>query len=96
MYARLGYARMAPGSRARWDAARPQLLTLVREQPGFVSATALYNAVADEGGYFTVWATREAAEAAGAVIAPKLQELLAEVLLGDRTIRVFEVVETID
>ena len=93
MYARLALTRLAPGSRARWDAVRPQILALIREQPGFVSSTPLYDAATNEGGLLGVWETAEASHAAGVALQPKVRELLGDIAQGPPTIRVFDVPE---
>ena len=50
---------------------------LMKQQQGFKSVVWLYDESAGEYGALSVWDTREDADAAGAALAPKLQELWA-------------------
>jgi hypothetical protein len=66
---------------------------LYRAQTGFKNLFLIGDDSGGDYGSFSVWESREAAEAANAVIAPQLQQALSDKLQGSASRWFFEVLE---
>jgi hypothetical protein len=92
MYARFSVVSMGPGARARMEQLASRLDAMFRAQPGFRGVTFVMDDAAGDYGSFSLWETREAAEAASAVINP----VVAEIFKGMLTPWIFEVFDPTD
>ena len=93
MFARLVTVHMRPGSRyvaerlaGRWQAGVAML-------PGFVSVSFFLDDEAGEYGYFSLWRTREDAETVIDEMGDQVDNALAEMETGPRSLRIYEVYE---
>ncbi|MFQ5912566.1 MAG: antibiotic biosynthesis monooxygenase family protein [Nitrospinota bacterium] len=93
MYARLAIIPVESGMRSRMQKLDDQVATLYKAQKGFKSVTFLEDDAVDEHGSFSLWETKEDAEAAGAIGVSVLRENASDILKGPPTIRWFEVYE---
>jgi hypothetical protein len=95
MFARLVRFSFGPGA---FDAAKQlsnDLLPQISAQPGCKSATTFGEQASGEYGLFVLWESREAADAASAVIGPQLQRHLSENNARDSaTMNLFEVIDS--
>jgi heme-degrading monooxygenase HmoA len=93
MYARLVIFKGGPGQRATIEQLVDQFDPLYRAQTGFQNLFIIGDDCTGEYGSFSVWESREAADAANAVIAPQLQQALTDKLQGPPSRWFFEVLE---
>ena len=89
MYARFSVVSMGPGMRARMEELAEQLTPVFRAQRGFRSVTFVMDDAAGDYGSFSLWDSKEDAEAASAEINPRV----AEIFKGMLTPWIFEVYE---
>jgi heme-degrading monooxygenase HmoA len=95
MYARLVIFKLGPGEGATIRALAEEFDPLYRALPGFKELRVLADEARCEYGSFSVWESKDDAEAANAVIAPELQRALAGRLQGAPNRWFFEVVEAL-
>ncbi len=93
MYARWVVLMLKPGADVTIGSLVTQFTPLYRAQPGFASVTFVGDEATGECGSLSVWASREAAEAAGAALLPQLQQVVAGLLIGPPTSRFYAVYE---
>jgi heme-degrading monooxygenase HmoA len=93
MYPRVVIFKLGQGERSTIQALAAAFDPLYRAQPGFNELYVLGNQVSGEYGSFSVWESKDDAEAADAMIAPQLQQALAGRLQGAPTRWFFDVVE---
>jgi heme-degrading monooxygenase HmoA len=89
MYARFSVVSVGPEMRARMEALADQLAERFRSLPGFRSVTFVMDDATGDYGSFSLWDTREDAEAASAVVVPHV----ARIFQGMLTPWIFEVYE---
>jgi len=93
MYATLTTLQLGPGMRSAGEKTADQSASLLKNLKGFKSATFFAD---DEIGQYlslNVWETKEDAEAAWAIIGPKMQEAIGSILKAPPTRQVFELYE---
>jgi heme-degrading monooxygenase HmoA len=93
MYARLVIFKVGPGNRSAIKKLVDEFDSLYRAQRGFRHVFIIEDAATGEYGSFSVWESKEDAEAANAVIAPRLQQALRGLLQGPPNRWVFEVLQ---
>jgi hypothetical protein len=94
MFARLTRFKADPSACARLEQlTREALLPLFREQPGFQRLQLLEDHAEGRFAGLSYWDSREAAEAAGAVIDSSVKGVLAGLVDGKLRPRLFEVFE---
>jgi quinol monooxygenase YgiN len=93
MYARMVIFKLGPGEGSTIRALAEEFHPLYRAQSGFEQLYVLGDEVGGEYGSFSVWESKDDAEAANAVIAPQLQRALAGRLQGPANRWFFEAVE---
>jgi heme-degrading monooxygenase HmoA len=93
MHARLVIFKLAPGQRSTIQALARQFDPLYRAQPGFNELYVIADDLSGQYGSFSVWESQADADAANAVIAPRLQRALAGRLQDPPNRWFFEVVE---
>ena len=93
MYARISLARLKAGTSDDWrrmiDAYDPQ----IRQWPGFVDATYYCDDEAGIAGSLTIWASKDAEEAAAARIDDKTHEIMAAMYQDTPTVHLLQVYE---
>ena len=93
MYARLVIFKVGPGKHSTIKGLVDEFDDLYRAQKGFRHVFILGDEASGEYGSFSVWESKEDAEAANAVIAPRLQQALSGLLQGPPERWGFEVLE---
>ena len=93
MYVRLVRFSFGPGKHAEAQSLAKELIPAIRELKGCSNATFFGDDTDRSYGLFVLWASREEADAAAAVIGPRLQAGLAGNVQGPPDIRLFEVIE---
>ena len=93
MHARLVIFKLGPGDDSTIRAQAEEFDPLYRAQTGFRQLHVLADAVSGEYGSFSVWDSKDDAEAANAAIAPQLQRELAGRLQGAPNRWLFQVIE---
>ena len=93
MYSRLVTFRVGPGKRSTIEELVDEFDPLYRAQKGFRHLFVIGDDATGEYGSFSVWETKEDAEAANAVIAPRLQQALTGLLEGPPDRWFFKVLE---
>jgi heme-degrading monooxygenase HmoA len=91
MYARLVRFACNPGEEAAAHALAKDVLPLIAGQPGCESVTVFGDDNDGEFGLFVLWDSQPNADAASAVVRPKLDEHLAGHLKAPPDARLFEV-----
>ena len=92
MYARLVRFTFGPGKHPQAEELAHALVPEIRTQPGCNTVTFFGDATSGEYGLFVLWESKEDAEAATAVIGPRLQQGLAGNVQGPPDIRLYEVI----
>jgi quinol monooxygenase YgiN len=92
MFVRLVYFNYGPGRRQEADALAAELGPLIRSQPGCSSATFFGDDADGQYGIFVVWDTQAHADAAAAIVAPRLERHLAGKVKAQPTRRLFDVI----
>ena len=82
-----------PGKHAEAQSLAKELVPAIRAQKGCSSATFFGDDTDGSYGLFVLWASQEEADAAAAVIGPRLQAGLAGNVQGPPDIRLFQVIE---
>ena len=93
MYATMTLFTAKPGMREKMEKLVDEMTPGIRGLKGFKSHTFFVDLEVDEYGGFSLWESKEDAEAALAVTGPRLQEALSDIVKGPPTRRVFEVYE---
>jgi heme-degrading monooxygenase HmoA len=93
MHARLVIFKLGPGQRSTIQALARQFDPLYRAQPGFKELYVIADDVSGQYGSYSVWESQADADAANAVIAPRLQRALAGHLQDPPNRWLFEVLE---
>ena len=91
MYARLTTFALRPGTRAEAEEIAVLFFRLLGEQPGHRHSTFYFTQDGDQLGSFSVWDTREHAEAVTESVRGLALEALGEVLEGTWTTQMLEV-----
>ncbi len=94
MYASMTMFTMPPRMREKMEQLADQMLAAMKQMPGFVSITFVMNEEVNEYGGFALWKTRRDAEAAMSQTGPKLEEALADTVIGPLRRKLFEVYES--
>ena len=93
MYARLVIFKVGPGNRSTIEKLVEEFDHLYQAQKGFKHVFIIGEDATGEYGSFSVWESEKDAEAANAVIAPRLQQALTGLLQGPPDRWFFEVLE---
>ena len=93
MYVRRVRFTFGPGKHAEAQSLAKELVPAIRALKGCSSATFFGDDTDGSYGLFVLWASQEEADAAAAVIGPRLQAGLAGNVQGPPDIRLFEVIE---
>lgn len=91
MYARLLQFDLGPGQREFAEGRADVFAPVIAALKGHISTTFMADFDNGEVGTLTVWETFEDAEAAGAELAPWLQQALGDKLKGPPTIKILEI-----
>lgn len=94
MYVRLVRFAFGPGKHAAAEALAAELVSAISEQKGCSHVSFFGNADDGEYGLVVLWETTADAEAASAVIQPRLQAGLAGNVQAPPDIRLFEVIQS--
>ena len=94
MYATLLTLTLGQGMHSAGEKMADQLAPALRAMKGFKAVTYFGDDTTGEYGSFTLWETKEDAEAAAAVIHPKLEKAMSSIAKATQTRRFFEVYET--
>ena len=94
MFARLVNFNFGPGQQQAAETLAADLGPLIISQPGCASATFFGDDAEGEYGIFVLWATRAQADAAAAVVSPRLEQHLAGKVRAQPVRRLFEVIGT--
>lgn len=92
MYLRLVRFTLLEGSRSRAQAMADDLIPAIKQQPGCMSAMSFGGGADGENGICVLWDSQEHANAAAAVISPKLEQHLAGNVRGQPDRRLFAVI----
>ena len=93
MYARLVMFTLGPGTRPTAEKLAAQFAAALSAQKGFRNATFVGDDEAGEYGALSLWESREAAEAAAAVLDPQMDQALSGLVQGPPTVRLLGVYE---
>lgn len=91
MYARLTTFALRPGTRAEAEEIAGRFFQLLCEQPGHRHSTFYFTEGGDQFGSFSVWDSREHAEAVTQNVRVAAQAALGELLEGTWTTQILEV-----
>ena len=91
MYLRLVRFTLSEGNRSGAQAIADDLIPAIKQQPGCMSATFFGGGEDGEGGLCVLWDSQQHADAAAAIISPRLQQHLAGKVSGQPEIRLFPV-----
>ena len=94
MYAQLVMLTLGPGARSTAEKMADQFGPALRVMQGFKTVTFFGDETTGEYGSLTLWETKEDAEAAAAVMRPKLEQAVSGIAKAPPTRRFFEVYET--
>jgi len=93
MYAQLVMLTLGPGTRSTVKKIADQFAPALRAMQGFKTITFFGDETTGEYGSLTLWETKEDAEAAAAVMRPKLEQAVSGIAKAPPTRRFFEVYE---
>lgn len=93
MYVRLVRFTMNGQGRAKAQGLANDLVPAIKSQPGCAGATFFGNESDGEFGLIVLWETKDDADAAAAVIGPRLSQGLQGNVEGPPTIGLFEVIK---
>ena len=91
MYASLTPLNLGPGMRAAGEKMADQFAPVLKNLKGFKGVTFFGDATVCEYNTLIIWESKEDAEAANTIMAPKIQEAAGSILKGPSTRKVFEV-----
>jgi hypothetical protein len=92
MVARLVSFNFGSGQPAPAEALAAELGPLIRSQPGCSSATVFGDDADGQYGIFVLWDTQEQADAAAAIVSPRLEHHLAGNVKAPPSRRLFKVI----
>jgi quinol monooxygenase YgiN len=92
MYVRLVRFTFGPGKHAAAEKLAKDLVPAISAQPGSRAVTCFGDQQSGEYGLYVLWDSKEEADAAAAVIGPRLQQHLAGHTQGPADIRLLEVI----
>ena len=92
MFVRLVRFAFGPGKHPAAEALGNTLVPAIREQAGCTSVVFFGDPSDGEYGLYVLWDSQENADAAAAIIRPRLNEGLAGNALGPPDVRLFEVI----
>jgi len=92
MYARLTTFPLRPGSRAEVEEGNADWAALLVVQPGFRRCLFYFTAEEDQFGSFSLWDSREHAEAVGPALGAALGQSMGPVVQGPPTTTIVEIV----
>ena len=92
MFLRHVYFNLGPGKRTAAQALEAEIGPLIRSQPGCAGATFFGDDTDGQYRIFVLWDTRAHADAAAAVVGPRLERHLAGNVTTNPTRRLFEVI----
>ena len=93
MYAQLVMIALGPGMRPAAEKLADQFAPVVKTQKGFKSITFFGDEEVGEYGSFSLWETKEDAEADATVMAPKVEQAVSGIAKEPPTRQIFEVYE---
>ena len=93
MYVRQVRFTLGSGNHTAAQELANQLIPAIRDLSGCRSATFFGDEASGEYGLVVLWESREEADAASAVIGPRLQQGLSGIAQGPPDIRLFEAME---
>lgn len=93
MYASTTMFSMPSGMRKKMEQLADQMLTGMRQMPGFVSITFVMDEEANEYGGIAIWKTKEDAKAALERTGSELKKALADTVIGPLRRKLFDVYE---
>ena len=93
MYAQLLTLTLGSGMRSAGEKLADQFAPALRAMKGFKTVTFFGDETTGEIGSLTLWETKEDAEAAAAVMGPKLEQAVSGIAKAPPTRRFFEVYE---
>ena len=93
MYARLVRFTLGPGARSAAEKVADEFVPAIRAQKGCKECVFIGDDEDGEYGMVVLWDTKEEADAAAAVIGPRLASTLAEIVKEPASMRLFEVYE---
>ena len=93
MYAQLLTLTLGQGMRSAGEKLADQFAPTLRAMQGFKTVTFFGDETTGEYGSLTLWETKEDAEAAAAVMGPKLEQAVSGIAKAPPTRRFFEVYE---
>ena len=91
MYASLSTFNLGPGMRPAGEKLADQAAQLIKNLKGFKEATFFADSEVGEYMSLIIWESKEDADAAQAIMAPKTQEAAGSILKAPPTRKVFEV-----
>lgn len=94
-YLTLGTLTIGPGKRAVAEGIADHGVGLVSSQPGFISVRFFLDEATNVYGAVSEWESREAAEAADAVLTPGFTQAFGDHLEGEISSRIYEIYEPI-
>jgi heme-degrading monooxygenase HmoA len=90
-YVTIGTLKIGPGQRAFAEGIADQGVHGMAQMPGFVSVTFFLDEAANEYGAYSVWESREQAEAADQLLTPQFEQAFGEQLQGKITTHIYEI-----
>jgi len=93
MYGRLVTVTAVPGSRPTMEAVAEQLAPIYRSLKGFKGISFLIDEQANTYGSFSLWESKEAAEAVQKTAGARVQKAIARIATGPMRVQIFEVYE---
>ena len=93
MYVRLVQFTLGPGARSTAEKLADEFVPIIRAQQGCHTCNFISDDENGDYGIVVLWDSKEDANAATAIISPRLQPALAEVVKAPPSIRLYEVYE---
>ena len=93
MYASLSIIKLGPGMRSTAEKIADQSVPTLKAMKGFKGVTFLGDVTVGEYSSLSLWESKEDAEAAAAVMAPKVEQAVSGIAKEPPTRRFFEVYE---
>ena len=93
MFVRLVRFSFGPGKQGAAQDLANDIVPAIKTQPGCQAVTFFGDDSDGEYGLYVLWASQQDADAAAAVIGPRLQQGLAGNVQGPPAIRLFQVIE---
>ena len=93
MYALLTSIYLGPRTQKAAEAAADEVAPVFESLKGFRSATFFGDNTTGEFGVFTIWDSKEDAEAVSVVVVPVLRQALGDLLKSPLSLRAYEIYE---